>query len=211
MSHSIRRRALIAATLLPFLAACGALSALNDAAEPLRVFELQPPEGLPTASGRPLARDVIVELPTTSGALETDRIMIRPGPLEAQYLPEARWGEVAPIMMQTLMLRTLDRTGAFQFVGRRPLGPSGDYAIVTELMDFQAVLAADGESAEVQVALIARIVREEGVRILATRSFSARQATLSLSDDDIVTAFDAAAGRVMAEFSTWTLATLGVR
>lgn len=204
-------RVVVLSVLMPVLGGCGALSALSDATEPSAVFEVQAPTGLPVVAGRPRALDVIVELPTTGGALETDRILIRPGPLEAQYLPDVRWSEAAPVMMQTVMLRALDATGAFQYVGRRPLGPSGDYAIVTELVDFQAVLDPDGDSAEVVVTLIARLVREEGVRVVATRSFAARAPAASLDDAALVAAFDLATGRMIAEFTAWTLGSLGVR
>ena len=74
---------------------------------------------------RAAPRDVIIELPTTSGALATDRIMIRPNRLQAQYLPESRWSEPAPVMVQTLMLRAVEATGAVRYVGREPLGVSG--------------------------------------------------------------------------------------
>jgi ABC-type uncharacterized transport system auxiliary subunit len=136
-----RRRA-----LLPALAACGAVSALSDATTPMEVIVLEAPSDLPLRQGRPLPRDIIVEEPTAGGALNTDRIMIQPGALQAQYLPDVRWSDPAPVMLQTLMLRSLDQTAAFQYVGRRPLGPGGDFAILTEIVDFQAELSPDGDS-----------------------------------------------------------------
>jgi cholesterol transport system auxiliary component len=203
----MRPLALIA--LLPMvLASCGAVSALGDATQALDVYELSAPADLPVAR-RTLGRDVIIEVPTTGGALATDRIMIRPGPLQAQYLPDVRWSEEAPVMVQTLMLRALDATGAFQYVGRRPLGPGGDFAIVTELVDFQAELAADGETAEIVVRMVSRIVRERGVSIVASRTFATRERAASLDDADIAAAFDAATSRVISEFTLWTLGALG--
>lgn len=207
---AVIRAGLISAALSA-LAGCGALSALGGAAEPEAVFELRPPTDVPAATGRPRGWDVIVELPTTGGALETDRIMIRPGPFEAQYLPDVRWSEPAPVMVQTLMLRTLDGTRAFQYVGRRPLGPSGDYAIVTELIDFHAVLSSDGDGAEIVTRMIARIVREQGVNIIASGTFEAREFAPSLDDDVLIAAFDAATGRMISDFAGWTLRSLGVR
>jgi cholesterol transport system auxiliary component len=204
-------RVLCLCAVLPALAGCGAITALGEAAEPSAVFELSTPADLPTVPGRPRPIDVIVEQPTTGGALETDRIMIRPGPLEAQYLPDVRWANATPLMMQTLMLRTLDATGAFQYVGRRPLGPSGDFAIVTELVDFHAALDPDGDSAQVTVRMIARLVRENGVRIVATDSFAATATAASLDDADIVAAFDTATGQILSRFAGWTLAALGIR
>lgn len=201
-------RAVLIAAVLPLLTGCGALSALSDATEPLDVYEVQPPAGIEPAR-RSLPRDVIVELPTTSGALETDRIMIRPTRLGAAYLPDARWGEPAPVMVQTVLTRTLDATGAFQYVGRRPLGPGGDFAIVTELLAFEAEALDGAEEARVEIRMISRIVREEGVRVMATRSFAATQTAASLDDAVLVEAFDRAMDTVAREFADWVLSTLG--
>lgn len=206
LPHMVRTWCLLA--ILPILASCGALSALSDATTPLDVLELRAPADLPEARGV-LARDIIIEPPTTSGALETDRVMIRPGPLQAQYLPEVRWSEPAPVMIQTLMLRALDGTGAFQYVGREPLGPSGDFAIVTELVDFQAEVAPGGDSARVLVRMIVRIVREQDIRIVATRTFAASAEAASLDDQQLAAAFDAATREVIADFAAWTLSSLG--
>jgi cholesterol transport system auxiliary component len=137
--------------------------------------------------------------------------MIRPAPLEARYLPDVRWSEAAPVMVQTLMLRTLDATGAFQYVGRRPLGAGGDYAIVTELTNFEAAVSPEAEGARIEVRLVARIVREQGVRIVAARTFEAREPAASLDDDALIAAFDAATGRVLTEVASWTLASLNLR
>jgi cholesterol transport system auxiliary component len=202
-------RMLAVAATIPLLASCGAISALGDATTPLDVIVLQPPSDLPVRQGRPQARDVIVEEPTAGGALATDRIMIQPGALQAQYLPDVRWSDPAPVMLQTLMLRALDDTQAFQYVGRRPLGPGGDFAILTEMVDFQAELAEGGEMAEVVVRVIVRIVRERGADVVATRSFAAREPAVSLDDLALAEAFDDATGRVISEFTVWTLTTLG--
>lgn len=207
LAHTVRALALSLA--VPMLASCSALSALTDATTPRNVFELQAPADLPARAGRMLARDVIIEEPTTSGALQTDRIMIRPGALQAQYLPDVRWADPAPVMVQTLMLRALDSTQAFQYVGRKPLGPSGDFAIVTELIDFHAEQDPGADSARVVVRMITRIVRERDTAIVATRSFAASASATSLDDEALLGAFDAAAGRVISEFAAWATSSLG--
>jgi cholesterol transport system auxiliary component len=202
-------RALALLAVLSVLPACGTLSALGDAATPSDVYVLDPPDDLPVRQGRPQARDIIIEEPTADGAIATDRIMIQPRALQAQYLPDVRWSDPAPIMLQTLMLRALDSTNAFQYVGRRPLGPGGDFAIVSEIVDFQAELGPEGETAEVTVRMIVRIVRERGAQVVATRQFAATGTAASLDDLDLVEAFDDATARVVSEFTVWTLGTLG--
>ncbi|MCL3881189.1 ABC-type transport auxiliary lipoprotein family protein [Marivita sp. GX14005] len=194
------RRALMLLVAFSALSGCAALSAVSDAATPLDVYEIPAPSGIePRARTAP--RDVIVETPTTSGALETDRIMIRPNPLQAQYLPGARWGEETPVMLQTLMLRAIEATGAVRYVGRRPLGPSGDYAIITELTDFQAEQV--GEGARVDIAFLSRIVRERDAAIIASRTFRGQAVTPSTDTLPVVQAFEAASDQALTNFALW--------
>lgn len=193
------------------LAGCAAISAVSDAATPLEVFELRTPPGIEATSRRALQRDVIIELPKTSGALATDRIMIRPNPLQAQYLPDVRWSEPTPVMVQTLMLRAIEATGAVRYVGRQPLGVSGDYAVVTEVVDFQAEHVEGADGATVRLNLIVRVVREADARIVASRSFSADTVAASLDALPLVEAFDAASNQLFAEFAAWLPRVLGGR
>jgi cholesterol transport system auxiliary component len=209
LTAPLRRIALFC--LLPVLAGCSALGALGNATTPLNVYDLRAPQGAPVVEGSPLARDVTVELPTTSGVLETDRILIRPDALQAQYLPDVRWGDEVPVMVQTLMLRALENTNGLRYVGRRPLAGSGDYAIVTELVDFQAELAANGETAIVLIRMTSRLVREADASVLASRTFSANATAGSTATPVLIEAFDRASDEILIDFADWTMTTLGRR
>ncbi|MCC1493753.1 ABC-type transport auxiliary lipoprotein family protein [Cognatishimia sp. F0-27] len=209
--RSARLRPVLSILALCALSACSTLGALGDATTPLSVYELRAPEGAPVARGAALARDVIVELPTTSGVLSTDRILIRPNALEAQYLPEVRWGDEVPVMLQTLMLRALVNTGGVRYVGRRPLAGAGDFAIVTELVDFQAEVAADGESALVTMNMTSRMVRERDASIIASRTFTASALAPSTETTTIIAAFDTASDALLLDFAEWTMGALGKR
>jgi cholesterol transport system auxiliary component len=131
------RPVLFAATIA-LLPGCSALSALSGAATPLDAYDLNAPVN-PVQARNTSSGQLVVEIPTAPGALTTDRILIRPHPLQAAYLPDGKWAEEAPIMLQTLMVRSFEDSNAFRYVGRRPLGGAGDYALLTELTDFQAV------------------------------------------------------------------------
>ncbi len=205
---TITRRRFVAAPLL----IAGALSLGGCAALPggsgraLDTYELRAPANPPVA-GRSLARDVVVETPEAGPALDLDRIMIRPNPLQAQYLPGARWTGDAPVMMQRLMVRTLQDANAFRFVGRRPLGPGADFALVSELTDFQAEETAEGTI--VRIRLVARLVREEDATVIASRSFTAASPIESLDTLNVVQSFNAATDTVLRDLSTWVQTTLG--
>lgn len=197
----LRQAALL--TGLALLSGCAAISAVTDATTPLDVYELRAPESIQPTNRAPVARDVIVEQPTTSGALETDRIMIRPDALKAQYLPEVRWSEPTPVMVQTLMLRSIQATGAVRYVGRTPLGASGDVALVTEIIDFHAAVNPDFDTATVQIRLLVRMVRERDTQILASRTFSASMPSASTETETIIDAFSAASDRVFVDVADW--------
>lgn len=199
---------LVAATMT--LAGCSAISSLTDATTPLQAYELRAPADLPTVRGS-LRRELAIETPTTGGALDTDRIMIRPGPFEAQYLPEARWTDTAPVMLQTLMLRSFEDTNALRYVGRRPLGGSGDYVLVSELTDFQAELAPDGEAVTTRVRLVARLVRESDSSILGSRTINTVAAATSSDTQDIVESFDRATSAALKDLVGWAVGLMGLR
>lgn len=195
-----------AAIALALLSGCSAISAIGDAATPLDVYDLQPAPASQVAT-RASSREVIVELPSTGGALETDRILIRPTPLQAQYLPDARWSAPTPEFVQTLVLRSLENRGALRYVGRRPVGPGGDFALVAELTDWQIELTEAAPIARVGLTL--RLVRESDARILGSRSFAGAAPASSTETLDLVQALDAAAGPMLAEITDWVVA--GVR
>ncbi len=187
------------------LAGCATISALGEASQTLEVYELQTPR-LGPQSGRRTNIEMVVEKPAASGALDTDRIMIRPQPLQAQYLPGVRWADPAPDMLQTLLVRSLSESGSFQSVGRRPLAAAGDFAVLSELTDFQAILLDGGDQARVEVRLMVRLVRERDARVVASRTFAATAIAPSTDPDTIVAAFDSATTDLLTALVPWLVA-----
>lgn len=202
-------RPLVLALCVAALSGCGALSALNQASTPLDAYELRVPSDLPQAT-RMSARSLSVETPASTGTLDTDRILVRPNPVQAQYLPGARWADSAPQMVQTLLVRAFEDTGALSYVGRRPLAGVGDAALVSEITDFQVEVTPDRASAEIRLRLTARMVRESDARVLARRSFTATAPAASLDALDLVTAFNAASDILVRDVVIWGLSAMGV-
>ena len=191
------------------VAGCSAFSAVKDATATLEVYTLRAPQA-ETVARNPAPIDLIVEIPTTSGALDTDRIMIRPSALQAQYLPDVRWGETVPVMVQSLLLRSLEDSQGFRYVGRRPIGPGGDFAVLSEVTDFQAEISG-GEGAVVTLRLTVRLVREEDAEIVAGRTFTATAATTSTEAPALVEGFDRATQEIMGEIVEWTFGALDIQ
>ncbi len=192
------------------LAGCSALSSLTDATTPLEAFELRAPAEPIQVRGT-VRRDLVIETPTASGALDTDRIMIRPGPFQAQYLPGARWTDTAPIMLQNLMLRAFEDTNALRYVGRRPLGGAGDYVLISDLTDFQAELNPEGQGVTTRLRLTARLVRESDASVIASRTFQTTAQAASTDTLAIVQGFDQATGAALRDLTGWALPLIGLR
>ncbi len=140
-------RILALCALVLLVPGCAAISTLTQSSRPLEIFELRTPD-LPPVGSAGRGVEVVIEEPATGGTLATDRIMIRPGPLQAQYLPGARWADPAPAMLQTLILRSVLESGAVGSAGRRSVGGAADYAVLSELTDFQAEIAPDSRSGD---------------------------------------------------------------
>jgi cholesterol transport system auxiliary component len=201
-------RPLLALAAAALLSGCAAISSLNSAASTLDAFEIRAPSDIAAARSQQ-GIDFIVEVPSASGAIDTDRVLVRPTAMQVAYLPDARWTSPAPVMMQSALVETFLRSNAFRYVGRRPLGVSGDVALVSDLVDFGAVVQGDG--AVVQVTLVARLVREEDASIVGTRTFTRSVPVPDTRSATILAGFEAASGALLTEVAGWVLSSRGIR
>jgi len=191
------------------LGGCATLTSITDATTPLQAYGLRAPAAAPDVRGS-LRRDLVIETPTTGGALDTDRILIRPDPFRAAYLPQARWTDTAPVMLQGLMLRGFSDADALRYVGRRPIGGTADYLLLSELTDFQAELAPDGETVTTRLRLTARLVRETDATILGSRTIETTAPAASTDVADVVAGLDAATRAGLRDLTAWALRRMGL-
>jgi cholesterol transport system auxiliary component len=195
--------------LLP-LAGCAALASLGSAAQPLDTYELSlpPAPAGPTGTAGPT---LLVDVPTASAGLATDRIMIRPGRLRVAYLPDGRWVDAAPAHVQQLLIGALSRSGRLAFVGGGVDLSAPDYVLLTDLEAFQAEVSPAGAPTPVRVVVRMRLalVRDLDQRVVRARRFEQTAAAASDDAPSIVAAFDAAMRALLAEAAEWTLGGLG--
>jgi cholesterol transport system auxiliary component len=195
--------------VLWFLAGCGAISSLDSASKPLSAYMLEP--AAPSAAVPTRNVRVVVESSTASGALDTDRILIKPNALQAEYLAGARWIDPAPRLVQELLVGSLRSTGAFAYVGTNPAGSFPDYTVLTDLRAFQAEV--DPESATptvVRTGFDLTVIREIDGNIAASRRFTASAGIAPPGTDplQVVAAFNAATDAALREAVGWLLGTL---
>ena len=190
------------------VAAClvlGGCAAALDLArpDPPRLYDLSPKstfaEDLPEVDAR-----ITVEAPTATAGLNTARIALRPSSTTLEYYAGARWIDVVPIMVQNLLLESLDNAGKLDVLGREVVGVRADYALLTHVREFQAEYNQTGPP-QVRVRLQARLVRlPRRTSVAATsQSFTIDSAGRSLPK--IVEAFDEGLGKALRRIVEWAI------
>jgi cholesterol transport system auxiliary component len=194
-------RALVIAACL---ALAGCATALNLArGEPPRLYELTPKstfeDGLPAVDAR-----LSVEVPTATAGLNNARIALRPTPTTLDYYARASWIDVVPVMVQNLLLESLDNAGRIDVLGREVVGVRADYALLTHVREFQAEYD-DQATPNVRVRLQARLVRLPRRTSLAATSQEFVVRASGTSVPAIVNAFDEALGKALKRIVEWTV------
>jgi cholesterol transport system auxiliary component len=190
------------------LSGCGALSSLSDAGKEMDAYTLSPAESSgEIASG---SRHLVVELPTSAGEIGTDRILIKPVPYQAEYLPDGRWSEPAPVLVQNLLVASFQNIGGFRLVGRTGAGLMPDYTLMTELQEFQAEPAGPDASVFIlKVSMLVTLIRESDRRIVASRKIAATGTVASDDTATLVAGFDRVVQTVLTETVLWTRSRTG--
>lgn len=185
------------------LGGCGALSAVSDATEPLDAYTLSAVRAAATGSGR---GHLVVPVASATGAVGTDRILVKPNRLQAAYLPAGRWVDPAPVLIQSLLVASLQSGGGFRLVSRDDAGLTPDFTLLIDLTDFQAEAPAPAAGPwTVRVALTATVISEADRSIVASRRFEAVASSPTDETVAVVQGFDAAVAELLSALSAWTV------
>lgn len=195
------RRTILFGTLSS-ISGCGTIASLSDASKPLDTFDLQPAAG--SKRGARKSRTLVVARPQASAALTTDRIMIKPDAASITYLPDARWSDEVPVMLQTLLIRSISGTGRVAYVGRSDKGPVPDKALLMRVDEFAVAALADG-TFEVRVEIDLTMISDRDQRVTATRQFAKQQAIPTDQTRAIVTAFQTVMDDLLRVMSDWSV------
>ena len=184
------------------LGGCSAVSALNSAAVPLDTFDLLPAAG--TTTGRRTSHSLLVALPQAPAAIASERIVVKPDPASITYLPGARWSDEAPVLLQSLLIRSIAATGRIGYVGRSEGGPVPDTALLVRMDAFEVNVTPDGTMlAVVDIALT--VLNDSNQNVIANRSFSQSAAADSDAPGAIVAAFQAALNGLLPAMADWAM------
>jgi len=201
MAHSTRRILLLGS--FATLGGCNALSALSSAAAVLDTYDLTPVPG--SARGARRDRTVLVARPQATAALTSDRILIKPDAATITYLPDARWSDEVPAVLQSLLIRSIAGTGRIAYVGRSDAGPIPDKALLTRIDAFEVNVSGEG-MLEAVVDFELTLVNDSDQRIAGTRQFSGTTPAASDAPADIIAAFQTILDDLLPQIADWVIA-----
>lgn len=203
----IARRSLAGLAVLS-LAGCARLFVATPPGHLYRLTaERSYPPGLPHRPGV-----LLVDTPQASAGIDTTRIALSRSPFSLDYYADAEWTDRVPALVQNAILASFENSRAIVAIDRDAMELRADYVLQTEIRHFEADYPAGGSAAppQIRVAIIARLVAAAQRRIIAESTFEQRQPSAANNVPDVVAAFNAAAGAVIAELVRWTVSELAL-
>jgi cholesterol transport system auxiliary component len=188
---------------------CTAQAFLGSRPAP-RLFELTPKSTYP--ADLPNTVSVLrVEPASATAGLNTTRIALRPHPTALDYYADALWIDVVPVMVQNLVLESLENSGRIDALGPAAAGVPADYALLVHVREFQAEYDDLAKPPSVNVRLQVRLVTLPRRESVAAASGEASVPATGTDIDSIVAAFDEALGKALRLVVEWTARTLAER
>ncbi len=197
---------IIAVTAALGLCACGGLGSLIPEPQNLQIYMLRPAQAAMAGQTAQMVNwQLSVAVPDAARSLDTERIALNPTPATVDYYANARWPDRAPLVVQSALVEAFQTTGKITAVSRDTSGLAVDYALRTELREFQAKYDAPNTAPTIAVRIGATLVQMPEGRIIKTWETSGTSLARGNTVPDVVAAFDAAMGTALSGIVTTTL------
>jgi cholesterol transport system auxiliary component len=197
----LRRLAAIAGLIV--LGACQ----LPGTGEPPNLYTLTPKSSF-TPDVPKVDWQLIVETPIAAAGLNTSRIALQRSPVTLEYYASANWTDVAPLMVQTLLIESFENSGKIVAVSRESTTLRADYLLKTELREFQAEYDGNGPP-RARVRINAKLTRMADRAIIASNTVERMERAAGGDLPSIALAFDEALGGAMRRIVEWSLTAPG--
>jgi cholesterol transport system auxiliary component len=177
--------------------------ALPGAGEPPNLYTLTPKSSFAPDLPR-VEWQLIVETPVAAAGLNTSRIALQRSPVTLEYYANANWTDVAPLMVQTLLIESFENSGRIVAVSRESMTVRADYTLKTELREFQAEYDGNGPP-RARVRINAKLTRVADRAIIASHTVERIVRAEGSDLPSIALAFDEALGSTMRRIVEWAL------
>ena len=198
-----RRQVLLAASCAVPFVGC---SVFPDPPTP-QIYRLNRPS--PMASDLPhrriLRRQLVIDLPTASESLDSDRIALIRGRTKFDFYANSLWTDRVPVLIQTLLVEAFEGDGGITQVGRGAQDLTPDYVLATDVRKFEASYGQGADQPPtVVISLSLGLIKMPDHRMLARTLVTEESPASSNSVESVAEAFDVAVGRMLLQCVTWT-------
>jgi cholesterol transport system auxiliary component len=198
-----RRSVILAITALgSLLAGCGGL--LPSPPE-RQIYRLAPKLDI---AARPSRSNIqlVVATPTAPADLDTKRIALSRAPVTLDYYADAEWGDRPPFLLKAAVIEGFEKSRALGGVGAEGLALNADFVLNLDIRNFTAVYDSPNVPPLVRIRVRAQLVTMRGRNIVAETSLTGEARAAGAELPSIVAAFGQAAGMLVADLVTWTVA-----
>ncbi len=199
---------LVASALGLTLQACSSIIELPGSGPAPSIYDLSIPADLPPPAVEH-KWTLHVERPSAPRALETDRIALRPSAIELKYFKGARWSDLAPKMLQTLLAEAINEMGIIDPVSQGSGASSARYSVAGTLLAYEA-LYGGGSAQNITVVVKLRLIVKDrvGSRTIAHKTYTKSERVSRDAVESVVRAFDSATSALVAEAVPWIIETV---
>ncbi len=192
-------RLLMMALITLGLAACGSLLDTGQDTEPDTIFDLEPFSS-PGGGGDPAT--IFLGTPSHPAFLGTNKIVVKPGGQEIQFLAGARWSDNAPALISRYLMVSLESGGEFDVQMARQTALPHQYRLLIDVRDFSAHIGSDGLPNAV-VEFEVSLVKAKTLEVISSRNFSKNISAGENSKTAIAAAFQRGMDEIAGELKDW--------
>lgn len=192
---------LAAAALATAMFALTGCSVLPKAESP-DIYRL-PSAPLPHAQVKTADWSLRVDTPQAERMLDSARIAVFPEGDVVSVYKGARWSDRVPILLRNRLIEGFRNDGRIGALSSDDTNLQADYVLSGDLTAFQSEYRE--KQPVVVVRYDARLVRNSGLKIVASRRFEVTQPVNGTAVPQVVAAFGLAGDALAAQVVTWTL------
>jgi len=189
---------LVAALSLAWLAGCSVL----PKAESPDIYRL-PSTPLPHSQAAAVSWSLRIDTPQADRSIDSARIAVLPQGDVISVYKGARWSDRVPTLLRNRLLEAFRDDGRVSALSSDDMNLQADYGLSGDLTAFQSEYR--GGQPVVVVRYDARLVRNSGLRIVATHRFEISQPVSGTAVPQVVAAIGQAGDTLARQVVDWTL------
>ena len=183
------------------IALLGACSILPKAESP-DIYRL-PSTPLPRDSAAAVNWSLRVDTPNAERMIDSSRIAVLPQGDVVSVYQGARWSDTATTLLRNRIVDAFRDNGRIAGLSSDETSLQADYSLSGDLRSFQSVY--ENGQPVVVIRLDARLVKNNGLSIVASHRFDITQPVGGTSVPQVVAAFGQASDALAAQLVSWTL------